>query len=120
MAIRKPIQQRIDTASDVVMLDHLNIEDKELEEILMDVVRKKTSIHSIYLQRNELSDKGVEYLAKILHSCTTLRYLDLQFNHIGEKGIKVLIQMEKDNPALKIALHGNQVKDEGVMHRLQL
>jgi Ran GTPase-activating protein (RanGAP) involved in mRNA processing and transport len=84
--------------------------------ILADTLNNNTTLETLYLGNNHISDDGVYSLVNILSiNNNTLKTLVLQKNGITDKGAKYLAQMLKTNETLTwLYLGDNEISDEGV------
>jgi Ran GTPase-activating protein (RanGAP) involved in mRNA processing and transport len=75
-----------------------------------------TTLGSLYLRGNSLSDTGIQSLTKTLSvSNSRVRLLDLQINGITDEGAKYIAEMLKTNATLwYLLLSGNDISDRGV------
>ncbi len=89
--------------------------DKDLI-LFSDVLKNHVGlIRHIDLSYNELSDIGVEVLARMLRFCSSLESLNLQGNRIGESGGKAVTEALKASEAIKyLNLANNRIGTNGV------
>ena len=113
--MRQEIREKIAAAPDTqVQLNACQITDDELPEIIEEIKRCKPNAVSFFLDKNQISEQGAILLAKHLMSTfKNIENLMLQNNQINEAGIRKLCEL-RTLPHFKVlAIHGNQVIDEG-------
>jgi len=72
-------------------------------------------LRSLNLAGNNIGDKGVEQLGKVLVNNNQLRSLNLKHNNIGDKGVKELVKAFVNNNELRsLNLGNNNIGDKGV------
>ena len=84
--------------------------------ILADALNNNTTLETLYLDNNYISDHGVASLVNILsvHN-NTLKILVLQQNRITDKGAKHLSELLKTNQTIIwLYLGENEITDEGI------
>ena len=84
--------------------------------ILANALNNNTTLESLRLFNNHLSDSGVKYLSEVLSTNnSTLKTLGLGSNDITDNGIKYLAQMLEINQSLTLlGLVSNEITDRGV------
>lgn len=114
------IQNIIKISVDAVILNEMNITDDEIKEVINQIILLKPQIKNLALQSNLITDKGAEILTQALSdNLSSLKFIDLQFNNIDVKGAKALMELKSKREKLKIALHGNEIADQGVMYDIE-
>jgi Ran GTPase-activating protein (RanGAP) involved in mRNA processing and transport len=91
------------------------INDKDLI-LFSDVLKNHVQlVRHVDLSYNELTDIGVEVLARVLKSCSNLESLSLQGNLIGEVGGKAIAEALKANESIRyLNLANNKIGTSGV------
>jgi len=82
----------------------------------MDYIKKiqDNEITKLYLQNNNIGEKGAEEIAKALSNNTSLKEMRLDFNEIGEKGAEEIAKALYNNTSLQILyLDSNNIDDKG-------
>lgn len=102
-----------------VNLGGQNIQDSDLEEILLKIQEIRPDIEEIFLFGNELNDKGGLLLQQYGNKLDKLSRIDVQGNNIGEAGILAMCTLLQKKPHLKLALHGNQIRDVRRMEEIE-
>lgn len=102
-----------------VNLGEMNITDSEIEEIAREIKKARPNVQSIFLNDNNISDKGAAILGKEFTSLKNLTFLDLQFNSIDKKGAAAILSLASSHPGLDIALHGNRITNTGEMKKIE-
>lgn len=104
---------------DQINLSNLNIQDNELEEIAREIYFLYPNTQDIFLDGNNIGDKGACTLGKEFESLSQLSCLDLQFNKINKIGVTALLALKINHPNLMLALHGNNIEDVGVLQEIE-
>lgn len=117
--MRKEIKDKIENSHiNQVDLDHLHIEDHEIEEIMHSIQQLRPHLQQIFLSNNKLSDRGAKILGEKLSFFPELTFLDLQFNHIDKPGARGVFSLLSKKPTLNIAFHGNKMTDQGELQKI--
>ncbi|CAF3219116.1 unnamed protein product [Rotaria socialis] len=84
--------------------------------IIADALPKSSTLETLYLRDNRLSDKGVCFLAMALSAPNSMvKDLGLGGNNITDAGVQYLAEMLKKNTSLTtLYLRHNQISDQGV------
>lgn len=102
-----------------INLEDLNIADEELEEIITEIKQKRPNIEELYLNNNQISDRGAALLGALLADLAKLSILDLQFNSIDIEGATAVFTLKKFHPKMQIALHGNKIDNVDDMIKIE-
>jgi hypothetical protein len=78
-----------------------------------------TVAHSIYLNNNNLTDKGAILLGANLNDLPNFSFIDLQFNFIDLSGADAIFKLKLTHPNLTIALHGNKITNVADMYEIE-
>lgn len=95
---------------------NLQIDQNKLPEHLYANLMSETStVKSLSLRSNDISDTGIENIANALKINRTLMSLNLYHNKITERGAELLAEALKFNQSLvHLSLAKNKVRDEGI------
>lgn len=84
-------------------------------EELCAALAENTSIASVNLQNNKISEVSSAPLANLIRSTKTLQKLDLRWNEIGNDGIQALIPaLERNQSLVELEIAGNKANLEVV------
>ena len=78
----------------------------------------RPNVTSIFLDKNEITDKGAIIIGSSLVDLKKLSYLDLQNNNIDKPGATALTTLKLANPALAISLNGNFITNVVEMEKI--
>ena len=94
-------------------LNYNQISDKGVSALAI-AMKGNTTLRLLSLYNNQISDKGATALAQAMKGNTTLHILSLSCNKISDKGATALAIAMKGNTTLrKLFLENNQISDEG-------
>lgn len=81
---------------------------------LQSLTQSLFKINSIDLRNNQIGQKCILPLTKIIRESRSLKYVDLRWNHIGDDGARDILQALKNNLTNKpkVELGGNRVTDD--------
>lgn len=107
--MRAEVKRKIHSSpQDQIDLGGMQIEDNELQAIVKEIIKLKSSINDLFLNNNEISDEGAKLIGQEFQSLKQLHSLDLQFNRIDKAGAKAIYRLKKTTPILK--LHSMEIK----------
>ncbi|KAL0206005.1 hypothetical protein P9112_001312 [Eukaryota sp. TZLM1-RC] len=90
-----------------------NITD-EGASALARALESNSTLTELNLRRNNITDEGASALARALESNSSLTTLDLQFNNITDEGASALARALESNSTLtRLSLQNNKITDEG-------
>lgn len=79
-------------------------------EELCTALGDNTSIVSVNLQNNKISEATLAPLVNLIRSTRTIQKLDLRWNDIGTDGMKALIPaIERNQSLIELEIAGNKV-----------
>ncbi|KAL3862028.1 hypothetical protein ACJMK2_008030 [Sinanodonta woodiana] len=104
--------------------NHL-LTDKRLDDTDCEVIyrwlQNNVYVESIDLRYNNITDKGLAFIAKLLQENVELKSLNLMCNEIGEDGAKALAKSLEFNEGLKsLKMNGNKIGNKGGMYFAQM
>merc|ERR1712130_581472 len=81
--------------------------------ILKEVLKSNTSLTKIEMNKNQIGDRGVKFIAAGLKENTTLKYLNLMENVISDEGAKSVSEVLKFNTIIEdLDLENNKVSQK--------
>merc|ERR1712130_565604 len=81
--------------------------------ILKEVLKSNTSLTKIEMNKNQIGDRGVKFIAAGLKENTTLKYLNLMENMISDEGAKSVSEALKFNTIIQdLDLENNKVSQK--------
>jgi len=107
----------IDQLKYLTKLKELNLDNSDISGLnisnLAEVLKSLTSLERLFLAGNEICSQGLELLAESLP--TSLIHLNLESNDIDDKGIIALAKVLPNTKGLKtLNLSYNNISDEGI------
>ena len=81
---------RGNTTLETLELSGNRLSDKGVNHLTQALLDDNTTLKKLYLGTNGITDRGVQYLAHFLQNNRTLTRLDLSFNEIGNRGLQRL------------------------------
>jgi hypothetical protein len=110
--MREEVKEKIHASHQLqVNLGEMRIKDDEIKEIVDEIKKIRPNVENIFLNINELTDKGALILGMELTQLVKLSGIDLQFNQIDKSGMAALFRLKVTHPNLEIDLHGNRLSD---------
>ncbi len=110
--MRFDVQKRITSGEEQVDLTNLQIKDQEIEEIVTMMKQITPRLSVLFLDGNQLNDKGAIMLAKALADFERITLLSIQFNCIGKAGAIALYRLKNKFKDLTIAFRGNKIVNQ--------
>jgi hypothetical protein len=104
-----------------VLLSKEHLTDRDMTIIVPQLIIRKQCT-ALWLQQNEITANGAAIIADGLCDNTTLETLELSGNHLSDKGIYHLAQVLMLNTSIlqKLYCGSNGIKDEGAQYIAQL
>ncbi len=88
----------------------------ECMKSLGEYIKYNKSIEMMWLNNNNISDKGIEILAPHLDGNTTIKYLGLYYNEgITDKSIPFLLKMIESSHIEDIGLHETSITQDNII-----
>ncbi|CAF4839605.1 unnamed protein product, partial [Rotaria sp. Silwood1] len=110
--LRQMIHENNDNS--VLYLSNEQLTDNDMEIISYYLLRNNTTLTTLYLENNQIGDKGAQYLAEGLPKNITLLTLDLENNQIGDNGAQYLGEGLLRNATLtELYLDNNEIGYKG-------
>lgn len=100
-----------------VNLGEMKITDAELREILDTMTTERPEVERVFLNNNQIGDKGAAIIADHFAKLPKLAFIDLQFNQIDQSGMLALFTLK--HPHTQLALHGNKISNVSVIEAIK-
>src|SRR5689334_673518 len=118
--MREEIRVKLNTSKhNQINLSDMNIQDDEVEEIAREINSLYPNVQDVFLDRNNIGDKGACILGKEFAALPKLSCIDIQFNNIDKTGVTALISLKINHPRLRLALFGNKIKNAATLLEIE-
>lgn len=117
--MRESIRLKLEIDDADVDLQNMAISDDEISDIVTLMSELHPNAHKIFLNNNQITDKGAILLGTSFINLPHLTFIDLQFNDIGLKGADNILKLKSVHPKIIIALHGNQIVSASDINKIE-
>ncbi len=115
------LEQQIGQSYNSVCLDEMELIDQDMEIIVKEAIINK-QCNFLSLQSNKITSIGASILAESLNNNTTLETLYLRDNYISDDGVESLVHILTSHPNVvkTLVLQKNKITDKGAKYLAQM